>query len=99
MSSIFLDYQQACRQVEEMKDTAECLRKLSANLEDTMQKLSAGWKGDSAAAYLQKSELLKDDIWGTAELLGQIADAVHLTAEELRKADETAADLFGIGSS
>ncbi len=89
--SIEFDFAQACRQASELEEIAGEIRTLAnQKMSNSMQQLSANWKGDSASAFLKKNDLLRDDIADTAETLYSIAASIRTVARRIYEAEMAA---------
>jgi len=52
----------AIKQADELENTVYELRKAFARLKERDGRISAAWKGDSAAGYLRKLRLINDEL-------------------------------------
>ena len=85
---IEFDFQRAKAQAEKIDRIADRLRNLSQNdFDDSLQNLSAGWKGESASLYLQKGGALQDKIVNTASELYVVADDIRTIAKRIYEAE------------
>lgn len=97
MSNIYLNYQHAMRQAEQIREVGHNLGKMSTNeLAETLQQLSGNWEGESASAYLQKGRTLQADINKTAKKLENIATAIEQAAKRILQAEKEAQELANI---
>lgn len=85
------DFNKANLHIQELEEIKAEIEKL-ANSEyaETMQQLSAAWKGESADAYMRKAGKLQDKINKTAKDIGKVADAYKEAARRAKKAEELA---------
>lgn len=87
-SEIRFDFQQAIRRAEELESVAGEMRRLAdGELEDSLQRLSAAWKGEAAAAYLGKGARLKEKILKSAKDLDSTASAIRNAANRIYDAE------------
>lgn len=87
-SEIRFNFRQALNQADKLDDVADRLERLSGRtLENSMQTLSAAWKGENAAAFLNKEDILKGDIKKTAANIHDIADDIRRIAKRVYNAE------------
>lgn len=88
MANIELDFRNAKRQADKLEQLAMELERLAANkFDDTMNDLSAHWKGDNANAYLQKAYHLETDMKDTASDMRKTANQIRRTAKKIYDAE------------
>ena len=62
------NFQQALTQADKLDDVADCLRRISENsMEESMKTLTSAWNGESAIVFLEKEDLLKNNIKSCVE--------------------------------
>ncbi|HIZ64619.1 MAG TPA: WXG100 family type VII secretion target [Candidatus Blautia pullicola] len=94
MDRIEMDFRQAKQQAAQLEELAAQLKNLAAkDLQETMQSLSAAWKGESADSYMQKGVRLEENISGTARKLEQIASTIRITAQRTYEAEMRAREI------
>ena len=87
-SQIEFDFKKALGQADKIEGIADRLQKISRKeLENSLQNLSAGWKGESASLYLQKGNTLQEKIDATAESLYAVAADIRTIARRLYGAE------------
>ena len=93
-ASIYMNYQQAVRQANELLEQAEKLRNVAnRDVGDTMSRLSHGWEGQSATTFLKKCSQLKNELLRAAARLENTAAAIKRAAKNVRDADLRAKQL------
>lgn len=91
-SSIKMDYDLTLKQADQLETIAAKIDDIGrAKFADTLQQISASWKGDNAVKYLQLGEQLQEAICQNASYLGDIAEEIRLLAKRLREEDMSAA--------
>ncbi len=91
--SIKMDYTNAKREVNQLKDLANKIERQKKKLLDSRNSLSKYWKSDSATAYLNKMLEKSEDLQAMANFLRQIADTAGTVAKNTYDADKRALDL------
>ncbi|WP_349943930.1 WXG100 family type VII secretion target [Lacrimispora sp. BS-2] len=86
--TIEFDFRLAKQKANELDEIAENLQNLSNNkFNNTMQNLSAGWKGESASLYLNKGQILQEDIIKTSKNLREVASTIRAVAKRIYEAE------------
>lgn len=86
--TIEFDFRLAKQKANELDEIAENLQNLSNNkLNNTMQNLSAGWKGESASLYLSKGQTLQEEMIKTSKNLRQVAGTIRTVAKRIYEAE------------
>ena len=86
---IQIDFSAACAQANELEEIANEMKSLgSRKLAETLREMSQNWKGDSAAAYYVKSEMVQEEIISTANTLCSIAEGIRNRARKLYEAEK-----------
>lgn len=91
--SIKMDYANAIREVNQLKDLANKIERQKNKLLDCRNSLSKYWKSDSASTYLIKMLERAEDLQSMAGFLRQIADTAGTVAKNTYDADKRALDL------
>lgn len=91
--SIKMDYNNARREVNQLKDLAGKIERQKQKLLECRDRLSKYWKSDSATAYLNKMLERSEDLQAMANFLRQIADTAGTVAKNTYDADKRALDL------
>lgn len=85
---IQLNYRQALNQANTLDNLANQVDRVAkTDLENSMQSLSKGWKGDNATAFLTKERVLKGKISGTAKEIRQVASDIRTVARTIYRAE------------
>lgn len=88
MANIEMDFANAKRQAAELEQLAQRLEQLSERqFHDTMQELAIHWKGENAAAYLQKGMKLQEDMKTTAAKIRAAAVQIRHVAKKIYDAE------------
>lgn len=83
------DFHVAMMKADQLEEIAKRLSDLSdRQLGGTMQKLSCGWKGENAHAYLKKGAKLQGKIKETSNDLKSVAEMLRSTGKKAYKAGE-----------
>ncbi|MDO4617059.1 MAG: hypothetical protein Q4B03_06340 [Lachnospiraceae bacterium] len=83
-----LDYRRAGKISRELAEHADRLERLArGQMEDSIGRLSADWKGEGASAYLRKENIVKEDILRMAKDLRRTASVLQSTAERTYRAE------------
>lgn len=91
MANIQLDFGLARRQADALEEAAGQLHRMAdAQFQNAMQGLSAHWKGQSAAAYLQKCELMRERLHEEARNIEKIAGSLRRRISILYQAEQEA---------
>lgn len=90
-AQIKLNYREAIQQADELDTLASKVRSTANDkVEQSMQLLSSGWKGNNATEFLRKYGELKQQIMDSAKELNSIADDIRRTAKIVYNAEMTA---------
>lgn len=90
-ASIKIDFAAANAQAQRLEDIADEIRRMTnVRMKNTMDQMSANWKGGSASAYFAKAETLQSDILKTAVQLESVAKSIRSTARRIYEAEQTA---------
>lgn len=77
-AAIRFNYNEAMARAKELDDIAGELGQVQNELEEALQPLREGWKGDSAERYRRKGELLREQV-------GKSAGEVKSSAGDVRR--------------
>ena len=89
--TIEFDFRKALGQADKIDTIADRLGRLSVTeFENTMQNLSAGWKGDNASIYLSKGNRLQEKMNGTVKELYSVASDIREIAKRVYDAEMAA---------
>lgn len=85
---IEFDFNRAREQADRIDGIADRLSKLSAKeFNNTLQNLSANWKGESALAYLSKGNRLQGEMNSTVNELRSVASDIRTIAKKIYDAE------------
>lgn len=85
---IEFDFKKALKQASELERIADRIGTISRkNMQDTLQNVSGGWKGENAEIYLKKGEQLSEKIYTTADDLRQTAADIKAIAKKIYEAE------------
>ena len=92
--TIEMDFKRAKKQAKELREAAGSLDILAKqNLEEFMAALAGGWRGEGAAAYLEKMKALQTAIGQTATDLEDISGEVEDAAQRIYDAEMEALEI------
>ena len=90
--NILFDYSAAEKQAGELEALSRKLAILSStDMEKITEDISHAWKGENAAAFLGKTDILKERILEHSQKISEIAETIRVISGNLKKADEQAA--------
>ncbi|MDO5131599.1 MAG: WXG100 family type VII secretion target [Eubacteriales bacterium] len=90
-AQINMNYREAIQQASDLDTLAGKVRSTAnQKIEQSMQLLSSGWKGNNANEFLRKYGLLKQQILDSADELNAIADDIRRTAKIVYEAEMAA---------
>lgn len=87
----FEQLQEQARRLEEI--AAEIKRLADQQMAQTLQEMAVCWKGETASAYFNKADRVKQDIIDTAKLLNEAADGIRAQAKRIYDAEMQAVTL------
>ena len=86
-----MNYREAIQQARDLDTLADKVRSTANDkVEQSMQVLSSGWKGNNATEFLRKYGQLKQQILDSAKELNAIADDIRRTAKIVYDAEMAA---------
>lgn len=88
--SIRIDFSNAMKQASAVDSCADELRKVSKQLQEALNELESGWKGEAASIYLGKCETLTSKISKSANDLSRISDTISKTAKVYYETEKAA---------
>ena len=89
------DYQQAIRQVEELRQIADELRRVkSQSVESAINSVGASWKGETSQRFLTKCGEIRDRIEKEAANISDIADSLEASAKQIAEEEASAASII-----
>ena len=87
-AQINMNYREAMQQARDLDTLAGRIRSTAnQKVEESMQLLSSGWKGNNATEFLRKYSELKRQILESAEELRSIADDIRRAAKIIYNAE------------
>ena len=88
MYKISVDFEKANRNARELEEIASELNRLAQNTcQQVLRDLRQGWKGESARAYLQKTEALQQQMTSTVRDLNTAARNIRNSAQRVYQAE------------
>ena len=94
MGMLEFNFRKAEAQIRMLEELAACVDDLAKNsFADTLQELSAAWKGAGADAYMRKAEKLQNKIQKSAGDLRQTSEEYRFAAAQVRAAEELAVQI------
>lgn len=93
-STIMINFMNAKKQADNLDAAAKQLRRIAdSGIENSLQELSAAWKGEASDAYCRKGRELKRKILATAKKTEREADVIRNAARRTYNAEMTAYNL------
>lgn len=93
-SKIEINFQAAQAQAKKLEDIADDMKRLAnQQLANTIQEMSACWKGEAATSYFSKADKVKQDIAATAKTLYAIAESIREESKRIYDAEMRAVTL------
>lgn len=93
-NKIEINFSEARVLSEKVVELAASMRKIAnQQFQQTMQEMSACWKGDTASAYLRKAETVRQEIEKTANDLQKVGENILNRAKMLYAAEQAAVQL------
>lgn len=93
-SQIQLNYRQAMNQADRLDAIAANVERIAGqDMESSMRKLSNGWKGENASAFLMKESVLQGEISRTAKNIRSIATDIRTVARLVYHAEMEAVQI------
>lgn len=87
-SEISLDFKQSIKRAEELENVASDMRKLANDeLGNTLNELSAAWRGEAAGSFMNKGAILQEKINKSASNLQNIAATIRSVAKRTYDAE------------
>ncbi len=94
-SEIKINYNNSKNKAAKLEDLAEQLRAIAnRDLEKSLGMLSDEWKGDSAKAFRDKGEALKEELLETAKLMERSARSIRTVAKKIYETEREAIELI-----
>ncbi len=88
---IELDFDEAKRKADALDEIAARMEQTAAkDMENSMQLLAGGWKGENANAFLAKEGIIKNNIVSSAKELHAVAADIRTIARKLYEAEMAA---------
>lgn len=93
-ASIEMDFRQAMTQAKKVDEIADRLSRVSdSQLNNIMQNLASGWKGENASAYLNKGFRLQNKISISSGELHNVASQIRRVAKQVYNAEMAALEI------
>ncbi len=78
---IIMNFKRTRKEAAKLDEAADSLQQLAdGEFEDSLQNVSAGWKGENADIFLKKGRLLKAEIMSTARQMRKTAGTIRSIA-------------------
>ncbi|MDO4543775.1 MAG: WXG100 family type VII secretion target [Clostridia bacterium] len=92
---LLLDYRRAREKASRLEEIAGEIENEARNrLGSSIEELGSNWKGDNAAAFLYKAEVMQEDLLEQATKLRRIASTIRSAAKKVYDAEIAAAEIF-----
>ena len=93
-SRIEIDFAAANSQASKLEEIAEEMTRLAnQQLAGTIETITSGWQGETAAAYISKAQTVKNNIAQTAKMLTAIAQTIRADAKRIYAAEKAALEI------
>ncbi len=86
-TTIEMEYAKTIRQAKQLEAMARNLKGIRNDMQDSLRRLTNGWKSDSADAYQRKIMQMSDKIMQEADKLNNTAATIRNIAERTRRAE------------
>ncbi len=88
---IEIDFSRAIAQAKELEEIARELSQIAnAHIAGALEMLALSWQGENAERYMGKGNVLKQDMFETADDLIKVAKNIRMTSEIVYRAEKTA---------
>lgn len=94
MQSIQVDFNNAMIQASNVDTCADDLKQISRQLQNALNELSGGWKGEAASIYIEKGEQLVLKINQTSKDLQKVSGSISKSAKIFYEAEKTALEVI-----
>ena len=91
--SIYLDYQKAMKQADQLEGAAKIIRNERKNVQASQKSISAAWQGDNATKFIKKVNVVEEDLDSIAKNVQNAANVIRQIAKETYEAEQKALDL------
>ena len=93
---IDIHFSRAIQQADELEELSGLICNIgSAKMDTALKQLAKSWKGTSAAEYAGKVNVIKNRMYGCAEILKETSDLIRHTAERIYAAEMAAIGMIG----
>lgn len=87
-ASITFDFNQAKAEATKLEHIAAQMKKMAdRNMQNALNQLANGWKGESATLYIRKCETVRSNIIAEANDLIKIASSIRSVAQRIYNAE------------
>lgn len=88
IANIEMDFQNAQAQAKKLESAADNMKRLAnQQMADTIREMASCWKGETATAYFQKAEKVRQDIADSAKALYAAANSIRTQARRIYDAE------------
>jgi len=94
LSIIYMNFDRANAQAEELSCLARDLRSINGDYEDCLLRIRAYWTGDNSKAFLEKADSVKNKVDKTASKADSAAQTISDIAEQTKNAELEAMELL-----
>ncbi len=89
MHTIEMEFQNARRQADELEQISKSLSMLAdSSFQSCMAGIAAAWKGENAAAFCKKGNLVGNNVKNTAQDLKHVAETIREIAQNTYNAEK-----------
>lgn len=86
--SIRMDFKNTIKQADKLESLSGKMERIAENdLVNTRSNLSCNWKGDNAASYIKKVQIVEGDISSIAKNLNKTSDVLREIAQKTYEAE------------
>jgi uncharacterized protein YukE len=93
-TEIEIEFKRAIEQADELDELSDRLCRIgSVKMDEALTILSGSYKGQNATAYIDKTRVIKDRMYDSAEILKRTASMIRTTASVIYEAEMAAVSL------
>ncbi len=93
---IDIEFGRAIAQADELEELSGRICSISSSgIDDALRLLSQSWKGENACEYAGRVRMIRDRMYGCAEVLKDTSKLIRLTAGRIYEAEMAAISIIG----
>ncbi|MCR5508496.1 MAG: hypothetical protein K6F34_07405 [Lachnospiraceae bacterium] len=94
-AEIDIEFTRAMDQADELEELSGVICGIgSSKIDQALSLLAQSWRGDNAREYVNRVNMLKDRIYGCAEVLKETSELIRHTAERIYAAEMAAISII-----